>query len=111
MALAVKLESVQDVAEIAGFHCAMFGGTVEDAIKVMARYLRHGKVFVARRRGPVIASLVLTPKKPWAIDASYFTPVRLPLYLLAMAVAPDLQRTGIGRKCLPSAEKIAVANR
>jgi len=109
MALAINLDAVQDATEVTGPHCAVFGGTADAARKVIARYIRDGNVFVARRRGTVIASLVLTPKKPWAIDASYFTPVRLPLYLLGMAVAPELQRTGIGRKCLISAEKIAVA--
>ena len=33
----------------------------------------------------------------------------IPLYLLGMAVAPTLQRKGIGRLCLLEAEKIAAA--
>jgi GNAT superfamily N-acetyltransferase len=71
--------------------------------------MRTGTVFVARRRGRAIATLCLTTRKPWAIDPSYFTPVPRPLYLVDMAVAPDLQGTGIGRMCLHEAERIARA--
>ena len=35
--------------------------------------LRTSKVFVARRRSGVIATLRLATKKPWAIDRAYFT--------------------------------------
>jgi len=62
--------------------------------------MRNSTVFVARQRGKLIASLLLTTKKPWAIDRSYFSACKRPLYLLSMAVAPDQQRKGIGRKCM-----------
>ena len=68
--------------------------------------LRHAKVFIAKRRGKIIATLTLTTKKPWAIDLKYCTPVKCPIYLTAMAVAPKLQRTGLGRDCLEAAIKI-----
>ena len=68
--------------------------------------LRNFKVFLAKRRGKIIATLTLATKKPWAIDLKYFTPVKRPLYLTAMAVAPKLQRTGLGRDCLEAAIKI-----
>jgi GNAT superfamily N-acetyltransferase len=68
--------------------------------------LRSTKLFVLRRRGKLVATLCLTTKKPWAIDRSYFTPCRRPLYLLAMAVAPELQRQGIGRWCVEEVKKI-----
>ena len=71
--------------------------------------MRTGTVFVARRQGRVIATLCLTTRRPWAIDPSYFTPVPRPLYLVDMAVAPDLQGTGIGRGCLREAQRIAHA--
>jgi GNAT superfamily N-acetyltransferase len=71
--------------------------------------MRSGTVFVARRRGRAIATLCLTVRKPWAIDPSYFTPVPRPLYLVDMAVAPELQGRGIGRTCLEEAERIARA--
>src|SRR5471032_340392 len=68
--------------------------------------LRTSKVLVARRKNRLIASLRLTTKKPWAIDRSYFSPADRPIYLLSMAVAPDLQRQGIGRRCLKDALEI-----
>jgi GNAT superfamily N-acetyltransferase len=39
----------------------------------------------------------LATNKPWAIDLGYFTTVPRAVYLHQMAVAPDLQRQGIGR--------------
>ncbi|HEU4886045.1 MAG TPA: GNAT family N-acetyltransferase [Longimicrobium sp.] len=71
--------------------------------------MRTGTVFAARQEGRLVATLCLTTRKPWAIDASYLTPVPRPLYLVDMAVSPALQRTGIGRACLAEAERIARA--
>jgi GNAT superfamily N-acetyltransferase len=62
--------------------------------------MRNATVFVARQRGKLAASLLLTTRKPWAIDRSYFGACQRPLYLLSMAVAPDQQRQGIGRTCM-----------
>jgi GNAT superfamily N-acetyltransferase len=69
--------------------------------------MRTSKVFVARHRTDIIATLRLATKKPWAIDTSYFAPCEKPLYLLAMAVVPARQRQGIGRRCLEEARRIA----
>ena len=68
--------------------------------------MRTSKVFVVRRKGRLIATLRLATKKPWAIDPKYFSACQRPLYLLSMAVAPDLQRQGIGRLCLEEVKKI-----
>ncbi len=108
MALGIKLSAAEDSAEVVAFRCAAFGEERDKTLKEVQRHMRAGKVFVARRRGKVIATICLTPKKPWAIDASYFTPVRTALYLLGMAVAPPLQRKGIGRRCLLEADHIAL---
>jgi len=62
--------------------------------------MRNSKVFVVRQRGELVATWRLTVKKPWAIDQSYFSVCRRPLYLLSMAVTPDLQRQGVGRQCM-----------
>ena len=62
--------------------------------------IRSTTVLVARWRGRIIASLRLQTKKPWAIDTSYFTPCRRPIYLTGMAVHPKKQGRGIGRRCL-----------
>lgn len=64
---------------------------------------RHAQVFVAVQAREIVATWVLATKKPWAIDRSYFTPVKRPLYLINMAVAPAHQRHGIGRKCVEHA--------
>jgi GNAT superfamily N-acetyltransferase len=55
----------------------------------------------------VLTVLRLATKKPWAIDASYFTPVKRPLYLTGMVVAVGHQGRGLGRLAL--ADAVAVA--
>jgi GNAT superfamily N-acetyltransferase len=69
--------------------------------------LRNARLFAARHHGRLVGTLVLATKKPWAIDRSYFTPCARPLYLTAMAVAPECQRQGIGRACLAHAVELA----
>jgi len=71
--------------------------------------MRTSQVFIARLDGEMVGSLRLATKKPWAIDTSYFSPCRMPLYLLAMAIAPTRQRQGIGRRCLNEVKRIAKA--
>ncbi|HEX3556830.1 MAG TPA: GNAT family N-acetyltransferase [Thermoanaerobaculia bacterium] len=70
-------------------------------------HLRTGRVLVARSEHGLIASLTLATRKPWAIDKTYFSDCQKPLYLTDMAVRPDLQRSGIGRRCLEEAQRIA----
>jgi GNAT superfamily N-acetyltransferase len=67
---------------------------------------RNSKVYVARYKGGLVATLRLTTKKPWAIDRRYFSTSRRPLYLLSMAVAPALQRQGIGQQCMEHVKEI-----
>jgi len=62
--------------------------------------LRNAQVWLARRGKRPVATFRLATKKPWAIDTAYFTPCRRPIYLTNMAVDPDLQRCGIGRRCI-----------
>jgi GNAT superfamily N-acetyltransferase len=69
--------------------------------------LRHSRVYVVRDDRVIIGTLTLTTKKPWAIDPKYFTKCPRPLYLLAMAVAPDRQRRGLGRAMLADVIRIA----
>jgi GNAT superfamily N-acetyltransferase len=65
------------------------------------------RIYLARLRTRPVATLTLSTRKPWAIDTKYFTPVKRPLYLTAMAVAPEEQRHGIGRLCVEDARRIA----
>jgi GNAT superfamily N-acetyltransferase len=69
--------------------------------------MKTGRVFVARDAGGIVTTLRLATKKPWAIDKSYFTPCKRPLYLHDMAVRPGLQHQGIGRGCVEEAVKVA----
>jgi GNAT superfamily N-acetyltransferase len=62
--------------------------------------MRIGKVYVVRDHSRIIATLTLTPRKPWAIDIDYFTEVTKAIYVLSMAVAPDQQGHGVGRACV-----------
>jgi GNAT superfamily N-acetyltransferase len=74
--------------------------------KGVRRDMRNSRVFVASNKGRLVATLRLTTRKPWAIDRSYFGASAQPLYLLSMAVAPDLQRQGIGRQCVEQIKEI-----
>ena len=78
-------------------------------LRAVLRSLEHSKTLVARRDGEIVATLRLVTKKPWSIDTKYFTPVKRPLYLLDMAVAPALQREGVGRELLKAATPVARA--
>ncbi len=69
----------------------------------------RARVLIARRGATLAGTLTLETKKPWAIDRAYFTPATRPLYLVNMAVAPELQRSGIGRGLLAHAESVARA--
>lgn len=71
--------------------------------KAALRAITTSRVLVARRRGAIIATLRLATKKPWAIDTSYFAPVKRAIYLLDMAVSPEFQRKGVGRAFLAKA--------
>lgn len=112
-----QLATPDDVSSLAALHSAVAehltdlhgqghwsSGTSEKGVLLA---MRTSQVFVARLGTEMVGSLRLTTKKPWAIDPSYFSAVRQPLYLLAMAVAPARQRQGIGRKCLQEALRIA----
>ncbi len=67
--------------------------------------LNQGKVLLATDAGAIVATLTLSTRKPWAIDTAYFTKVKTPVYLTSMAVAPKLQRQGVGRALLDAARE------
>jgi ribosomal protein S18 acetylase RimI-like enzyme len=69
--------------------------------------MKRAKVFVVRRGAHIAATFTLATKKPWAIDRSYFSKVAHPVYLLSMAVDPNLRRQGLGRRCVDEAQAIA----
>jgi GNAT superfamily N-acetyltransferase len=71
------------------------------------RALRTSRILVERAGERLVATLRLATKRPWAIDPAYFTAVPQALYLTDMAVAPDVQRQGVGRGLLLEAERFA----
>ena len=69
--------------------------------------LDSSRVLVARRGPSIVATITLATQKPWAIDLAYFTAVPRALYVHGMAVAPELQRQGIGRDLVREAMVVA----
>lgn len=67
----------------------------------------HARIRVGRDGKRVLTVLRLAKKKPWAIDVSYFTPVKRPLYLTGMAVSVAHQGQGMGRLALEDARAVA----
>lgn len=70
---------------------------------------RHARVRVGRSGRRLLTVLRLATKKPWAIDVSYFTPVKRPLYLTGMAVSVAHQGQGLGRLAVADAGDVARA--
>jgi len=69
----------------------------------------HTRVRVGRSGKRLLTVLGLATKKPWAVDVSYFTPVKRPLYLTGMAVSVAHQGQGLGRLALEDARAVALA--
>lgn len=117
MKVKLQLASANDIAELV----AMRARVSQDMAKKFGegfwagkpseggeRFLmRIGKVYFARYRGRMIATLMLTTRKPWSIDVKNFRANAKPLYLRAMSVDPALQRKGVGRMCIAEARRIA----
>jgi GNAT superfamily N-acetyltransferase len=83
--------------------------SLECSVAGVARGITGSRVLVARDHARVIGTLRLATKKPWAIDPRAFTTVERSLYLLDMAVAPERQRSGVGRRLLEAADEAARA--
>jgi len=120
MDLELSLATVDDAAAIAALRTAVaqrltvqYGkGHWSSAVseKGVLYNLRTSRVYVARMAGDketLVATLSFCTKKPWAIDTKYFSPCKKPLYLTNMAVVPDLQRAGIGRRFLEQVRRAA----
>ena len=71
--------------------------------------LRHARIRVGILDRRILTLLRLATKKPWAIDASYFTPVKRPLYLTGIAISVAHQGQGLGRLALDDARSIAAS--
>jgi predicted N-acetyltransferase YhbS len=75
----------------------------------VVRDMKASRVLVAREGSRIVGTLTLQTRRPWAIDAAYFTPCQKALYLINMAVTPARQRTGVGRGLLHEALVVARA--
>ena len=119
MTLELTLATEADAAGVAAVRnaaseqlTATFGHgswTVASSARTVFSNLGGSRIFVVRRGTALIATLKLGTKKPWAIDATYFSPCLRPLYLTSMAVLPTEQRRGVGRLCIEQAARIARA--
>ena len=111
--------TLDDVAAIAALHNAAAGALTArfgeghwshlTTERGTASSLRHARVRVGREGRRILTVLRLATKKPWAIDVSYFTPVKKPVYLTGLTVSVAHQGKGLGRLALEDA--IAVACR
>jgi GNAT superfamily N-acetyltransferase len=109
--------TLDDVAAIAGLQNAAAGALtarfgpgpwsslVNERGAVLAQ--RHARVRIGRDGKRILTVLQLATKKPRAIDVSYFTPVKRPLYLTGMAVSVAHQGQGLGSMALEDACTIA----
>jgi len=108
---------LDDVAAIAGLQNAAAGALtahfgpgpwsllVNERGAALAQ--RNARVRIGRDGKRILTVLRLATKKPWAIDVTYFTPVRRPLYLTGMAVSVAHQGQGLGSMALEDACSIA----
>ena len=69
--------------------------------------LSASRVLVARSDTDIIGTVRLARARPWAIDASMFTPVATALYVLGLAVSPDARGRGVGRSLMDAAKEAA----
>lgn len=108
--------SAEDAAELAALHTAVTAAltarhgrgpwSTATSERGVRWAMRCGRVYVVRRRHRIVATLCLTTRKPWAIDRAYFSEVPRPLYLVSMVVAPSVQSTGLGRRCLADVPRL-----
>lgn len=101
---APAIAALQNAA--AGALTARFGeghwsNLVTERSAVLAQ--RHARVRVGLDGKRIVTVLRLATKKPWAIDVSYFTPVKRPLYLTGMAISVARQGEGLGRLAIEDA--------
>jgi GNAT superfamily N-acetyltransferase len=111
--------SLDDVAVIAALQNAAAGALTASfgeghwsslvTERGVAVSLRHARLRLGRSGKRVLTVLRLATKKPWAIDVTYFTPVKRPLYLTGMAVSVAHRGQGLGRLAVEDARAVARA--
>lgn len=119
MKLSIREAVAADAAEVAALRIAAandlttrFGqgwwssNATENGVRLA---MKRGRVIVATQADTIVGTLTLSTRKPWAIDKSYFTSVKRPIYLTSMAVDPKEQGKGVGRALLADADTRAAA--
>ena len=99
------LQNAAAGALTARFGAGPWSSLVSERSAILAQ--RHARVRVGREGKRILTVLRLATKKPWAIDVSYFTPVKRPLYLTGLAVSVAHQGQGLGRMALDDARGVA----
>jgi GNAT superfamily N-acetyltransferase len=117
MRLTFRDATLTDVSAIAALQNAVAGGLTArfgdghwsslTSERGAAASQRHARVRIGRSGKRALTVLRLATKKPWAIDVSYFTPAKRPLYLTGMAVSVAYQQQGLGRLALEDARSAA----
>jgi predicted N-acetyltransferase YhbS len=113
----ISLAIAEDVKALAAMRAAIaqdmterFGegawSAVPSKVTVM-KQMRASRVFVARRESKVVGTVRLAAAKPLAFDSSVFTPVNHALYVLGLAVAPQMRNQGLGRLLMDAAKEAA----
>lgn len=74
------------------------------SVAAVARQMRASHVLVARRDGVIVGTVRLAVAQQWAIDSDSFTPAKRALYVLGLAVAPDVRKCGVGRALMEEAK-------
>jgi GNAT superfamily N-acetyltransferase len=115
MKLRFSIATTGDAASLAALHNAVAedlthryghgGWSAASTERGVLFGMRHSRVVVARKGTRIVGTLRLQTKKPWAIDVSYFAPVKKAVYLVGMAVIPAMQNQGVGRLLLDEAVK------
>lgn len=116
-AIAFRLGTVDDAATIVSIRVlagrdlvARFGPgrwNSESTERGVCAGFRHAVIVLATCGDVALGTFRLTTRKPWAIDRALFSPATRPLYLTDMAVLPEYQGRGVGRRCLEEAERLA----
>jgi ribosomal protein S18 acetylase RimI-like enzyme len=113
----ISLANAEDVKALAAMRAAVaqdmterFGegawSAVPSKVTVM-KQMRASRVLVARRESKVVGTVRLAAAKPLAFDSSAFTPVNHALYVLGLAVAPQMRNRGLGRALMNAAKEAA----
>lgn len=97
---AVRLAAANDLTQRYGL--GLWSSTTTTNTVLLA--MKHGRVIIATNGEAILGTLTLSRRKPWAIDKSYFTRVKTPIYLTNMAVDPRAQFKGVGRALLSDAD-------